>query len=194
MKLLVPLAAAFLMLPAAANAAPPAPPSSKVVPLDGVIAIVDDVVFFRSDVLSRLKKLDAKFSKVESERREQQAELVKRITKEMIDEALVVKDATKMHIEVSDSDVDRAVEMVAQQNQVDRKALENEVKEKGYTLAEYREELRRQILQEKWLVVRAASKIDRTKLTTPAELEIAFEKQREVLLADLRSHAFIEIR
>ena len=191
MKLLPLLVAGLVILPVTASAAPP---SRGLVPLDGVVAIVDDVVFFRSDVIARLKRLDAKLSKDPAQRREEQAELVKQVTRRLIDEVLVMKDAAKLHIEVSDADVDRGIDMVAAQNKVDRKTLEAEVKDSGYTLAEYREELRRQILEEKWLVLRGASKIDRTKLTNPAAIDVAFEKQRQLLLGELRAHAFIELR
>ena len=209
MKVLPALAAGLLFLPLSAlsaRAAPPAAPASNAarapapkgarapVPLDGVVAIVDDVVFFRSDVIGRLKRLDAKLAKDPAERRDQQAELVKMIIGRLIDEVLVNKDAAKLHIEVSDADVDRGVDMVASQNKVDRKVLEAEVKDSGYTLPEYRDELRKQILEEKWLLVRAAGKIDRTKAKNPADIEVAFENQRKVLLAELRSHAFIELR
>ena len=192
MKRFPALVALSLLVPLTASAAPPATPAP--IPLDGVVAIVDDVVFFRSDVITRLKRLDAKLSKDPAQRLEQQSALVKEVTARLIDEVLVMKDAAKLHIEVSDADVDRAVDMVAQQNKVDRKTLEAEVKDSGYTIPEYREDLRKQILEEKWLVIRAASKIDRTKLSNPADLEVAFEKQRKILIGELRTHAFIEVR
>ena len=77
---------------------------------------------------------------------------------------------------------------------MDRKHLEAEVLKAGFSLAEYQEEIRRQILEQKWLMTRAASKVERSKTPDPAVFQAAIEKQRELLLIELRSRSFIEIR
>ena len=112
----------------------------------------------------------------------------------MIDELLVTKDAKVLHIEVTDAEVDAGVASVAQANNMTRSALEAEVKKAGFSRVEYEEEIKRQIAEQRWLLLRAAGKIDRKKAADNEAFAAAVEKQREILLVELRSRAFIEIR
>lgn len=164
------------------------------VPLDGVAAIVDDVLIFRSDVAARAKRFEPTLSHDPTKRRAELAAMEKQLIARMIDEILVTRDAKALHIEVSDAEIDAGVSSVAQANNLDRKALEVEVKKAGFSRAEYREEIKRQIAEQRWLIARAVGKIDRKKAADTEAFAAAVEKQRELLLADLRSRAFIEIR
>ena len=164
------------------------------VPLDGIAAIVDDVFIFRSEVAARAKRFEATLSHDPTKRRAELAAMEKQLLARMIDELLVTKDAKALHIEVTEAAVNAGVASVAQANNMDRKALEAEVKKAGFTRTEYEEEIKRQIAEQRWLLLRAAGKIDRKKATDNEAFAAAVEKQREILLADLRSRAFIEIR
>lgn len=164
------------------------------VPLDGIAAIVDDVVVFRSEVAARAKRFEATLSHDPTKRRTELAAMEKPLLARMIDEILVTKDAKALHIEVTDDELNAGVASVAQANHMDRKALEAEVKKAGFTRAEYQEEIKRQIAEQRWLILRAAGKIDRKKAVDNEAFAAAVEKQREILLADLRSRAFLEIR
>jgi parvulin-like peptidyl-prolyl isomerase len=164
------------------------------VPLDGVLAIVEDVTVFRSDVATRIRRLEMTLSKDPRERRKELADLEKVMVGRIIDETLIQKDAAKLHLEVSDAEVSTAIDTVAAANKMDRKKLEAEVAKAGYSQREYQDEIRRQILEQKWLVVRAVRNIDRKKVADPAAFEAAIEKQRKLLLAELREHAYVEIR
>jgi peptidyl-prolyl cis-trans isomerase SurA len=118
----------------------------------------------------------------------------KQILARMIDEILMVKDAKRLQIEVSDADVSTGINSVAQANNFDRKRLEAEVQKAGYSVPEYHEEIRRQIMEQRWLVIRAAGKIDPKKAPDATTFQALIEKQREAFLAELRGHAFIEVR
>jgi parvulin-like peptidyl-prolyl isomerase len=180
--------------PAAPAAPAPARTARAPIPLDGIAALVDDVTIFRSDVAARVRHFEAKLSKDPVKRRVELAEASRTLLSRMIDEALVSKDATKLHIDASDTEVTNAIGAVAQQNNVDRKTLDAEIAKAGFSALEYRDELRRQIVEQKWLMARAAGKIDRKKTPDAASFQAALEKEREALLVDLRSHAFIEVR
>ena len=190
----------FASLPARAEPAARAPSSVPAraprapVPLDGIAAIVDDVLIFRSDVTARARPFEAKLAADPLKRRAELVELSHQLLSRMIDEALVAKDAQSLHLDVSDAEISTAITTVAQQNNIDRKTLDAELVKQGFTQLAYREELRRQILEQKWLMARAAGKIDRKKAPDAASFQAAVEKQREVLLVDLRSHAYIEVR
>jgi parvulin-like peptidyl-prolyl isomerase len=180
--------------PARAEPAAPARTARAPIPLDGIAALVDDVTIFRSDVAARVRHFEAKLSKDPVKRRIELAEASRTLLSRMIDEVLINKDAARLHVEASDADVTAAIGAVAQQNNMDRKTLDAEVAKAGFSALEYRDELRRQIIEQKWLMVRAGGKIDRKKAPDAASFQAALEKEREALLVDLRSHAFIEVR
>lgn len=164
------------------------------VPLDGIAAIVDDVFIFRSEVAARARRFEGTLSHDPVKRRAELAAMDKQILARMIDEILVTKDAKALHIEVTDAEVDAGIASVAQANNMDRRALEAEVKKAGFSRAEYQEEIKRQIAEQRWLLARAAGKIDRKKAADTEAFAAAVEKQRDALLVELRSRAFIEIR
>jgi peptidyl-prolyl cis-trans isomerase SurA len=195
-----PVVAALLGLAIAASSSashaeePRARAARAPVPLDGIAAIVDGTYVFRSDVAARAKRFESTLSHDPTKRRAELAALEKQLLARMIDELLVTKDAKALHIEVTDAEIEAGVASVAQANNMDKRALEAEVKKAGFSRDEYREEIKRQIAEQRWLLVRASGKIDRKKAADAEAFAAAVEKQREVLLADLRSRAFIEIR
>jgi len=164
------------------------------VPLDGIVAIVEDVVLFRSDVAERVRHFEPQLPKDPQKRRAELGELSRVMVKRLIEEVLIAKDAQRLQIEVSDAEVASGIATVAAQNKVTRAELDAEVTKAGFTPASYAEEVRRQVLEQKWLVLRAVDKIDRKKTGDPASFQAVIEKQRELLLADLRRRAYIEIR
>ncbi len=170
-------------LAAVTQAAEPAP-----VPLDGVAAIVDDVVLFRSDVADRARHLDSKLP--EAVRRKELAAQLQRL----IDDTLIEKDAAQLRVEVTAAEVESGFAMVAASGKLDRAQLAAEVARSGYAPAEYEREIRRQLLQQKWLVVRAAGKVDHKSLGDGPAFESAMEKLRVQLLAGLRAQAYLELR
>lgn len=164
------------------------------VPLDAIVAIVDDVIIFRSDIATRVRHFESKLSSDPRTRRTELAELTKVILTHLVDEVLIAKDAARLHIEATEAEVAAGIATVATANKMDRKQLEAEVASAGYSPADYQDEIRRQILEQKWLVLRAAGRIDRKKARDPASFQSAFEKQRELIVAELRTHAYVEIR
>lgn len=164
------------------------------VPLDGVAAIVDDVILFRSEITARARHFESKLSRDPVKRRAELVDMEKQLLARLIDETLVAKEAAKLHIEATDAEVAAGIESVAQANKLSRKQLEAEITKVGYTFAEYQEEIRHQLLEQKWLVLRVSGKIDRKKTPDAASFQAAMEKERELLLAELRARAFIEVR
>jgi parvulin-like peptidyl-prolyl isomerase len=63
----------------------------------------------------------------------------------LIDGALVDNAAAKLHVEVSDSDLDSAIAMIKQQNSIDDAGLDKALAEQHFTRASYREEIARQL-------------------------------------------------
>ena len=111
-----------------------------------------------------------------------------------VDAILIDRDCKRLHLEATDAEVSAGIDTVAQANNFTRKHLEAEVAKAGYSPLDYQEEIRRQILEQKWLIARATGKIDRKKAPDAASFQALLEKQRELLLVDLRSRAYIELR
>jgi parvulin-like peptidyl-prolyl isomerase len=164
------------------------------VPLDGIAAIVDDVFVFRSEIDAQARRFESKLSHDPVQRRAELAMMQKELLARAIDAILIERDCKRLHLEATDAEVSAGIESVAQANGFTRKQLESEVAKAGYSQVDYQEEIRRQILEQRWLMTHAAGKIDRKKNPDAASFQAAIEKQREALLVDLRSHAFIELR
>lgn len=187
-----------LIAPSAATAQPRADGTQRgpraPVPLDGIAAVVDESVIFRSDVALRAKPFLERLSKDPVQRRVQLGALHKELLQHMIDELLVAKDAAVAQISVTDAEVAAGVAQVAAKNNVTRAQLEAEVKRQGLTVREYEEEVRRQIVEGKWLNLRVAVKLDRVALSDPATLEQQLLQERAVYVQELRKRAYIEVR
>jgi peptidyl-prolyl cis-trans isomerase SurA len=78
---------------------------------------------------------------------------------EIIDERLMEQQADKAHLAVSVDEVDRGVKSKAQQLGIAEKDLWARARSQGYTDQDYRDEVRRQILEGKLLQLRLAGRI-----------------------------------
>jgi parvulin-like peptidyl-prolyl isomerase len=146
------------------------------------------------DVAERVRHFEAQLPKDPLKRRAELGELSRVMVKRLVEEVLIAKDAKRLHVEVSDAEVDAGIVAIAAQNKVTRAELDAEVAKAGFTRASYVEEVRRQVLEQKWLVLRAVDKLDRKKAGDAAAFQALIEKQRELLLADLRRRTFVDIR
>ncbi len=118
--------------------------------IDRIVAIVDSEII----TLSQLKKesdLYRKGIETANQPPEAKQELLKtldqKILERMIDESLARQEAVKYRIEVSETDVDGAIDNIRKMKTLSREALERIVQQEGLTLEEYRETIRKQILQ-----------------------------------------------
>ncbi|MBX3188823.1 MAG: SurA N-terminal domain-containing protein [Labilithrix sp.] len=195
MNLTLRSAIASLGVIAATSATRPAVAEGRApIPLDGVAAVVGEERIFRSDVTARARPFLDRLTKDPVKRRGELVDLHKQVLMRLVDETLIAKDAAKLDIKVSDGDVADGIARVAEQNKMDRKALEAEVRRAGMTKTDYEYEIRRQILEGRWLVARAGGKIDRKLASDPDAYQKALEEQRELLLVELRSRVYIEVR
>lgn len=104
----------------------------------------------------------------------------------LIDEALIEADAIALRVEVEDGEVDRAIEQIRTRNELTAAQLDAELTRQGLTRRSYRAEVRRQLLELRWLLLKTGP--DRP--TTPE----ALERERARLVAALRAAAAVEVR
>ncbi len=91
---------------------------------------------------------------------------------EIIDERLMEQQADKAHLSVSVEEVDRGVHNKAQQLGIAEKDLWARARNQGYTDQDYRDEVRRQILEGKLLQLRLAGRIH----VTPADARATYDR------------------
>ncbi|HTE50095.1 MAG TPA: SurA N-terminal domain-containing protein [Kofleriaceae bacterium] len=143
----------FLLVPLLARPASPsaAPAASGWTAVDSVIAVVNQDVILRSDFDRRVSALKTVLEQIKdpAERTKRRIELRKQILGSLIDERLVFQASLAMGLTAVGPEVDRAVAEVKAKNKIDDAALAKVLAENGYTMAQYREEIQRQILQAK---------------------------------------------
>ncbi len=79
------------------------------------------------------------------------AEARKTIIDKLIDKKLILQEAQKLHVQVSDQDVDKAVQEVMEQNKMTPDQLRHELAAMGMSEKQYRDQLREQILSSRLL-------------------------------------------
>jgi hypothetical protein len=157
--------------------------------IDGIAALVDGVPIFRSELLARVRPYLAQGGRTEA----QEARLPAEVLEQMFDETLIEIDAARLGLGVTEAELAAAIVMLKQINGLDAARLEAAVQGSGMTLAEYEDQLRYQLLEQRWLMVRAAD-IDAFLFAEDASLTDAFGTARQRLVAELRERSFIEVR
>ena len=87
----------------------------------------------------------------------------------MIDDRLEEQAADKARISVSLDEVDNAIRNIAAQGKIDSRALIGEAKKQGLTEQDYRDELRRQVLEGKLVQLRVRGRVTPNRGCVPRE-------------------------
>ncbi len=172
--------------------------AEKAVLLDKYVAIVDGITILRSDVLAQARPFVARVPEPEKHAQEIQ-QIYKELLERMIDDLVVGQEARKMGIEVRDDEVERAMDLVAAENKLTRADVEREVKKQGLQMEDYKLELRRQIIDAKWVSIRVRPRVGLAPPTTndPKDQQafmLALETERKKAIAELRTKSYIEVR
>jgi peptidyl-prolyl cis-trans isomerase SurA len=154
---------------------------------DKIVATVNLHAITRNALATRLKPLDSHQPPMDAAQRAQAEKLT---LDEMIEELLIADEASHLHLESTDAEIDRAVEDVASQNKLTVEELWKAAKEQGFEKEEYREMLRQKLTELRWLQFKVAS------LGRPDGGDYAewMAGQRAQLVAKLRAEAVIEVR
>jgi peptidyl-prolyl cis-trans isomerase SurA len=154
---------------------------------DRIVATVNLHAITYVALTARLKPLSKLSPPLDPAKR---AEAEKQTLDEMIDELLISDDATRLHLESTDADIDRAVDDVAAQNKFTLDELWKAVKDQGMERDEYREMLRQKLTELRWLQYKVSS-LPRPDGGSGPEW---MEQQRGALVVKLRADAVVEVR
>src|SRR5262249_27681376 len=109
--------------------------------------VVNDAIILNSELDVRRLPVMAEAAQIADpkERDRRIAKLTSQVLDEMVNEELMVQAADAAKIEVEGSEVQAALDEIKQQNNLDDAGLQSALAAQGYTLANYRQELRRQL-------------------------------------------------
>lgn len=150
--------------------------------IDGIVASAGNDAITLSDVEREGAVLfrDIKMNAAESQRENMLYEARKKIVETLVEKLLLLREAERMGLEVSEGELASAVEGVLRENKIARKELDQALAQEGITFEKYEADLKGQILRSKMLdrKIRGAIKI------SDEEIEIYFESNRESFGSD----------
>ncbi len=135
--------------PAGSRSAAGSPNRGAKVKVDYVVAIVNDAIILNSELEARRVPVLAEAQQIADpkERERRIAKLTSQVLDEMVNDELEVQAAEAAKIEVESSEVQAALDEIKQQNNLDDAGLAAALSAQGFTLANYKQEVRRQMLR-----------------------------------------------
>lgn len=192
---LVALTLATLLGSASAQAPTTSSPNSgKKVIVERVVAVVNDAIVLASELEARMLPVrgDAMQIADERERERRLAKLSTQVLDEMINEELIVQAAEAAKVEVDSSEVQAALDEIKQNNNLDDAGLQQALAAQGYTLANYRHDLRRQLLRLRAVNQLVAPKVQVTEEDVRARYDEMQRRSQSVSAVNL-SHILIAL-
>ncbi len=134
---------------ASSRAAAVSPNKGKKRKVEYVVAVINDAIILNSELEARRTPVLAEAQQITDpkERDRRIAKLTSQVLDEMVNEELIVQAAEASKVEVESSEVQAALDEIKQQNNLDEAGLSTALAAQGYTLANYKGELRRQLLR-----------------------------------------------
>ncbi len=111
-------------------------------------------------------------------------ELNTKMLNSLIDQSLTQQEAKKYNIEVSEAEVDGAIENVKKIRSLSKEALEKALEQEGLTFKEYRDSLKKQILQARLINYAVKSKV----VITEVEIKKQYETNAEKYTTNKKYH------
>jgi peptidyl-prolyl cis-trans isomerase SurA len=125
--------------------------------VERVVAVVGDRAILLSELLERARPFQMQVYGTVPEGASRNAalsQLYRQLVERLVDEELQGREAARANITVTSEEIQSALERVAKQNDVSVEQLFEEAQKNGLDVAEYRQEIRRQLLDAKMLNLR----------------------------------------
>jgi peptidyl-prolyl cis-trans isomerase SurA len=142
---------------ASAGLAALAPRSAGATIVERVVAVVGDRAILLSELVDRARPFQMQvYGSVPegASRNAALSQLYRQLVERLVDEELQGREAAKANITVTAEEIQSALERVAKQNDVSVEQLFDEAQKNGLAPADYRQEIRRQLLDAKMLNLR----------------------------------------
>ena len=144
----------LLLLPAAQLIAKPA-----VIPLDKIIAIVDDNIITQTELDERIKLISQQI-KQRGSRLPSHDSLRKQVLERLILEKLQLDLANRTGIRVNDEVLNRVVMNIAQENRLSMEQFREVLLKDGYKFSDFRENIRREVTISRLRKIRVENKVN----------------------------------
>jgi parvulin-like peptidyl-prolyl isomerase len=183
----------------AAGAAPAAgatvsPNRGKRVKVEYVVAVINDAIILNSELEARRMPVLAEAQQIADpkERERRIAKLTSQVLDEMVNEELIVQAAEAAKIDVDSSEVQAALDEIKQQNNLDDAGLAQVLAAQGYNIANYKQELRRQLLRLRAQNQLVAPKVQVTEEDVRARYD-QMQRRSEAVSAVSLSHILFKV-
>jgi peptidyl-prolyl cis-trans isomerase SurA len=131
--------------------------------IERVSAVVNDQAILLSDLRRRAAPFLESIltgTKSQGERMGRVKQLYKRLLQQLVDEELIEQAAKKMHVSVSSTEVEQAIDNVRRQNSLTEDAFWQAVRAQGFSEKNYREDVRKQLLRLKIINQRVRTRVN----------------------------------
>jgi peptidyl-prolyl cis-trans isomerase SurA len=139
-----------------------APSLARAATVERVVAVVADKAILLSDLQQRARPFQLQiYANVPegASRNVALSRLYKDLLERLVDEELQGREAVRANITVSAQEIQGAIDRVAKQNEVSVDQVYEEAQKTGMSLQEYRQEIRRQLLDAKMLNLRVQGRM-----------------------------------
>ena len=148
---------AILLVPSVAPAAyandkTPAtksPNAGKKAIVERVVAVINDAIIMQSELDARMVPVRGEAMQIADakERERRLSKLNSQVLDEMVNEELIVQAAEQAKVEVDSAEVQAALDEIKQNNNLDDAGLAQVLTQQGFTMSNYKQDLRRQLLR-----------------------------------------------
>ncbi len=132
---------------------------SNVVPLDKIIAIVDDSIITQIELDDRVKLISQQL-KQKGNTLPSLDTLRKQVLERLILEKLQLEMAKKTGIRINDEMVNRVIANIARENRLSMEKFREVLQRDGYEFSEFRENIRREVTISRLRKIRVENKVD----------------------------------
>jgi peptidyl-prolyl cis-trans isomerase SurA len=151
---------------AAAPAAPAAKPGTGFLPpaagnakvIDSVYVIVNDEVITRREVDNRVGEISARL-RAQNAQLPDPEDLRRQVVEAMITERAQLQLGKEYGVRVSDIELDRAIGRIAESQKMSVQEMRNQMEKEGMTFAQFREQIRNEIIMQRLIEHEVDSKI-----------------------------------
>lgn len=146
--------------------------------VDRIVAIVNDDVITLSELDGALEPYvqqvrEARYPR--ETKRQMLFKLRQDILNKMIDEKLTHQETERLHVSVDNRDVDQHIEQIKSEHFLTEEELRKSLAAEGYTLEEYRERIKEQLLRIRLINIEVKSKI----AVTEKDIREYYEKHKQ---------------
>lgn len=205
---LIPALAALLASSSTGLAATTAPSASSAAPapaaaaaatgvvIERVVAVVGREVILLTELRDRARPYFTRIAQsvAADKRAEAEREVVRALLEQMIEEQLTRAEADRLRVGVATSEIDAAVAALAQGQGVTPPQLYEAARKQGMSKEEYREELRRQLLDGKLGQQILRPRIKDYAALSDADRAAKMGEARGAWLRELRAKTYVEVR